>query len=167
MTGQDLLDQFSVKIYSSPLAELRTSGAVRDLSNPIHVAMLLIDFETEVSMSGISDFIGNSSGRYLSETIGALTQIGRHSDANLLRQISVVATSAGMTHEAIQAERSDVPEYTVTSWAEMHGDKWNITCRRIRELCDAIDFAGVIEGVAELVERNTEVFQEALRVRRV
>lgn len=166
MTGQDLLDQFSVKIYSSPLADLRTSGAIRDLGNPIHVAMLLIDFETEVSMSGINDFIGNSSGQYLSETIDALTQIGRHTDADLLRQISVVAADADMTYDAIQVERLNVPENTVTSWTKLHGDKWNTACRRNRELCENIDFLGVIEGVAELVERNAEVFREALRVER-
>jgi hypothetical protein len=167
MTVQDLLDEFAVKIYSSPLADLRTSGAIRDLANPIHVAMLLIDFETEVSMNGINDFIGNSSGQYLSETIDALAQIGRHTDAGFLRQISLVAADAGMTHGAIQAERSDVPEYTVTSWTEMHGDKWDVACRLNRELCDNIDFSGVIEGVTELVERNAEVFRQALRPGRV
>ncbi len=48
----ELLSQFSIKIYEPPLSELRDSGTIRNLSDPIAVMMLIVDFETEVTMNG-------------------------------------------------------------------------------------------------------------------
>jgi hypothetical protein len=128
----------------------------------LHIAVLVIDFETEVSMSGISNFLGNSTGRYLAETVEALRILGRTQDAETLREIASVADSAGMTYEAIQSDRATIEPYTVTSWETLHGEKWSKASARIRELGEKIDFPQIMEALLRLVASNDSVFREAL-----
>ena len=52
----DIVSELSIKIYEEPLASWRESSKITDLSNPLSVLMLIIDFETEVSMNGILNF---------------------------------------------------------------------------------------------------------------
>lgn len=163
MPTHTLLDQFAVKIYEPPLSALRDNGGVADLCNPLSVAMLLVDFETEVSMNGINNFIGNSTGRYINETIAALTTIGCHDDAALLSRILAVASAAGMTHQTIQAERSALEEFAITSFSQLHDSKWNAASAEIGQLASAIDFGRIIGNVDEFISKHEQVFKDALR----
>ncbi len=124
MTASELLDELSVKAYEEPLSALRESGQIADVSNPVCALMLVIDFETEFSMNGIADYLGNSAGAYADQTVEALVRMGCPDAAEKLRTILERSRAAGMTHEAVQAGRSGLPEYGVTSFAKTHGDKW-------------------------------------------
>jgi hypothetical protein len=53
--GLDLLEEFGIKIYEAPASDHRDSGRIADTSDPISVAMLVIDFRTEVEMNGMVD----------------------------------------------------------------------------------------------------------------
>jgi hypothetical protein len=163
MTPQELLDTFAIKIYEPPLASLRDSGAITDLSSPISVAMLLVDFDTEVAINGITDFIGNSSGRYINETISALRKISCGAEAEVLAKIEAITSAVGMTHQAIQAERSGLAEYSITSFSQLHGDKWRAVSTQVHELCSSINFAHVTERVLQFVAANKIAFENALR----
>ena len=46
----DLLSEFAIKIYKPPFSEIRSSGRIANVSDVICIAMLVVDFETEVSM---------------------------------------------------------------------------------------------------------------------
>jgi len=72
----NLMTEFVIKICERSLAGLREGGVIADHSNPVCVVMLLVDFETEVSMNGISEFVGNTVGIYARETVGALVVVG-------------------------------------------------------------------------------------------
>ena len=65
MTPADLLTALSIKIYEPPLSEMREDCRIYGLSDPVAVLMLVIDFETEVSMSGITRNPGDRSGNRL------------------------------------------------------------------------------------------------------
>ena len=151
-----------MRIYEPPLSELRDSGALTDLSNPVSVVMLLIDFETEVSMNGIADYIGNSTGLYAKETVAALEVIGCKTAADVLGRILDVASNAGMTHESIQAERSGLGPYALTSFSEMHGGKWDLALDEVDRLCNTIDFEHVLREVAIFVAEHRATFERAL-----
>jgi hypothetical protein len=149
--SEDLLSELTIKIYESPLSQLRESGAIADPLRPISIVMLVIDFETEVSMSGIADFIGNSTGRYANETVIALERIGCPNEAALLKKILAVAARVGMTHGEIQRERSGLAPFSVTSFKEVHGPKWDAALDEIRAMCGAIDFATVMRHAEQFV----------------
>jgi hypothetical protein len=146
-----------------PLANLRDNGAIADLSNPISVAMLLVDFDTEVALNGIANFIGNSSGRYVVETISALRTVGCSAEAEALAQIEAITSAAGMTHQAIQADRSGLTEYSITSFSQLHGEKWRTVSTQAHEYCSSIDFTHVMDRVLQFVTAHQVAFENALR----
>jgi hypothetical protein len=162
MNEVDLLDDFAIKAYAQPLALHRDSGRIADTSDPISVVMLVVDLDTEVAMNGIADFIGNRTGRYAAETVDALERIGSSSDAAKLQEILEVAAAAGMTHETIQAARTDLAQYTITSFATLHGTKWNPALTEIETICRTIDFNGVIQAARRYLMQHEAVFREAL-----
>jgi hypothetical protein len=162
MNADQLLDEFAVKIYKPPLSDLRHTGEIGDLFNPICVAMLIIDFETEVSMNGINNFIGNTSGRFAHQTVDALNAIGCTTQAAQLKQILEIAAAVGMTHTAIQSDRSDLQPYAVTSFAQLHGDKWNVAIDQIRQIDSRIDYACIIDGTRTFIGRHLDCFRKAL-----
>jgi len=162
MTGRELFEEFAVKAYESPLSQHRDSGRIADTSDPVSVIMLVVDLDTEVSMNGVADFIGNSTGRYAGETVRALEAIGCHEDAGLLRQILDVAAQAGMTHEAMQADRSSLPPYALTSFAAIHRGKWDEALGRIESLFRLMNLERVQAEAARFVAKHEQVLLQAL-----
>lgn len=162
MRGLDLLDELSIRIYQPPLSERRASGRIADTADPISVVMLVVDLETEVSMNGIADFMGNSTGLYAAETVLALERVGCPDDATVLRSILEVAAAAGMSHSAIQADRSHLALYEISSFSETHGDKWDAALRVIEELHQKVDYQRVRECAARFVSEHEALFLRAL-----
>lgn len=124
--------------------------------------MLVIDFDTEVAMNGLTDFLGNSTGRYAKETVAALKRIGCAEDAALLRQILSVASRAGMTQAAIQEDRQKLAPFAVSTFAEVHGTKWQRALNRIEPLSDQLDFDRIRRRAEEFVARHLGAVKEAL-----
>lgn len=156
MDAAKLLDDLSVRIYEPPLSEYRDDGRICDTSNPLSVVLLLIDYEAECSINGISGFLGNSAGSRLLETIFAVRQIGCIDHANTLEQIRETATSAGMTYDAIQVDRVGLAEFSVTSFAKLHGDKWDNARARVRSLHDKVDWESFWPATLEFVRNNAD-----------
>lgn len=149
-----VLDDFSVRIYEPPLTAVRDSGAIADVTKPVHVLMLTMDFVTELEMNGITNFIGNSSGRFANETVTALREVGRPVQAKVLEQIVGVANDAGMTHAAIQQDRGGLEEFAVTSFSEVHGDKWDEASRRIDDLADQIEVEEIYSAMEAYCDQH-------------
>lgn len=162
MTPLEILDTLSIKMYEQPWSNLKDSLLKEIPLNPICVAMLLIDFETEVAMNGIMNFIGNSSGRYLDETISSLREVSCNMEADTLSKIRAITSNAGMTHEAIQSERSGCKEYSVTSFSQLHGEKCRSVSKEAIEYCQTIDFGHVMDQLLDYVGSHQEVFQKSL-----
>ena len=162
MLPYELLSEFSIKIYEPPLNEIRDNGEITDLSNPIAVMMLVQYFQTEVEMGGIGSFLGNRTGVFANETVEALKNIGCDSQAATLKQILTIAAAAGMTHDAIQEDRSQLPEFAVTSFSDLHGDKWADASDKIEALDSEIDYDELSDRAEKFVELHAEAFQEAV-----
>lgn len=156
MNAAQLLDELSVRIYESPLAEFRQDGRISDPSNPLSIVMLLIDYETECSMNGIVGFLGNSSGQRLPETIDAIRVIGCVDHAITLEQISATAASGGMTHNVIQQDRAGMKPFAVTSFAELHGEKWNAIVGTIHALHDSVDWDEFWQAATNFVGKHAD-----------
>ena len=100
MTPAELVEALSIQIYSPPLSEHRSSGRIADTSAPLSVAMLILDFDTEVAMNGSNSFLGNSNGDYARETVTALEIIGCAGAARLLSEIIGIATKMRSNHSS-------------------------------------------------------------------
>lgn len=165
MNPADLLSELAVRIYEPPLAGIRESGAIADVSNPLCVLMLLIDFDTEVTMNGIVNFIGNSTGLYVEETVAALERIGCIEQANKLADILTAASEAGMTYETIQADRISVEPGTVTSFVKLHGQKWDEAAAKIDLIYENMDMGQVFEKAEQFLAEHRAIVETALGVK--
>ena len=121
MTGEKLLNDLGVRIYQKPLSNIRELSTWPSLSNPLHVAVLLIDFDTEVAMNSILGFLENSTGAYLDQTIDALYLLRADATAETMRQIRDVMTKHKVSHESLRSPHQNTTEYQITSFAELHG----------------------------------------------
>jgi hypothetical protein len=162
MSGSDLLSELSIKIYEPPFSLLREDGRIANVADPVCALMLVLDFDTEVAMNGIADFIGNSTGRYGRETVLALRKIECPDQAEILAEILASASDAGMTHEAIQADRAALREFDVTSFNAVHGDKWATALATIERLSDALDFPKILERAETFTREHSSAVAAAL-----
>jgi len=124
--------------------------------------MLVVDLRSEVEMGGVAQYIGNSSGKYARETVEALTLIGCPGEAAKLAAILDLADSIGMTHDAIQADRSGLAPYAVTTFRQVHGDKWEETLDTIDDMGGELDFGEMFTKLEELVGNHRGVFEAVL-----
>jgi hypothetical protein len=161
-SASDVYWQFASVIYEPPLSEMRDNGSITDLSNPLAVVMLVVDFETEVSMNGITNFIGNSTGRYARETVDAMRALGCPAHADLLSQMLDVADAAGMTFDAIQRDRRGQQQFAVSSFAETHGDKWDAATEAIYQIEDSFDSNELVARAEQYVGEHLPAFEAAL-----
>jgi hypothetical protein len=67
-----------------------------------------------------------------------------------------------MTHDAIQQDRSGLSEYEITSFAALHGEKWNSVSEEIDKLDSAIDYSDIMDHAARFVATHHNVFSVAL-----
>jgi len=87
------------------------------------IPVLIIDFDTEVCMSGILGFLENSIGFYLADTIAALEAIGAHDTAATLCTIQRIMEEHGVTHERLRGDLAHMQEWQITTFAECRGEE--------------------------------------------
>jgi hypothetical protein len=121
MTGEELLNDLGVRIYQKPLSNIRRLPTWPSLSNPLHVAVLLIDFDTEVAMNSILGFLENSTGAYLGQTIDALHLVNANATAETLGRIRDAMSKHEVSHERLRSPHRNTTEYQITSFAALHG----------------------------------------------
>lgn len=153
----EILEILSVKIYSDEFERYRDPDIIRQLDDPLSIFILVMDFNSEMIMNGINDFIGNSTGLFSRETVEALRHIGASKQAELLSNILDIADAGGMTHTAIQ-EGIGNSEEAVTSFQNIHGVKWDDISETIDEIEVKIDLDSMLEFLEQFVEDNIEYF---------
>ena len=158
-----LVDKLAIRAFEPPLSDRRWNAEIRDLSDPVNVGLLIVDFETEVTMNGIADFIGNHTGSYAQEIVQALAVVQSTRAAELLAHILETASAAGMTHPAIQSDRGGLAPFSITSFRELHGDKWRAALDNMYRLADQIDFEQVWADLDAYTRAHHERFETALR----
>lgn len=161
-SGSEVYWLFASKIYEPPLSTMREDGSVVNLANPLAAVMLVVDFETEVSMNGIIGFIGNSAGQYARQTVEAMRILDCDEHAEQLAEILDVADAAGMTFAAVQQDRQTQQPFAVSSFSDIHGTKWNDALTTIHELEEQFDADLLVERAEEYVGKNVGVFKAAL-----
>src|SRR6266567_7671845 len=102
MSGQDILNDIGLKAYEKPLSTIRDLPTWPSLSEPLHVAILLIDFDTEVNMNGLLGFLANPTGAYLEETIAACRMLGARQTADTLQRVRDVMGRHALSHQRLR-----------------------------------------------------------------
>jgi len=164
VTPAEVLTELSIRVYEEPLSGHRDSGAIADLSQPLSVVMLLIDFDTEITMNGIVDgFIGNSTGKYARQTVKALELVGCTTLASQLGRVLDIADRAGMTHGQIQEDRSHLELHAVTTFRDTHGDRWEQACEAIYREEEQMDYQALQNALQAYVGKHIQHLEPLVR----
>lgn len=119
MTGEHLLHRIG-NPYEERYCAIRRQNSWPSLANPLHVALLLTDFDTELCMNGIVGFLENSTGAYLDQTIDAFRLIGAEQTAATLSQIRETMRQHGVSHQALRSDFHGSSEFQIMSFSNLH-----------------------------------------------
>ncbi len=138
MSGQELLNDLGLRIYKKPLSNVRQQSNWPNPNSPLHVAVLLIDFDTEVSMNGILGFLENSTGAYFNQTIDAFGQIGSETTMQTLEQIRDTMANYEVSHNRLREPHKRTTEFQITSFAELHGSQLKAFANEVCEIARSL-----------------------------
>jgi hypothetical protein len=115
-----LVEALSIRIYEPPLCTAR--DRLSEVAEPLRVPILVLDFDTEVSMNGMLGFLENSTGLFLPETIEAFGRIGASETVSILRAIEKTLEKHGVSPARLRADFAGTQEYQIATFRELHGD---------------------------------------------
>jgi hypothetical protein len=122
MTGDELLGRIG-NSYEEPILSVRRQPSWPNVSNPLHLALLLVDFDTELSMNGILGFLENSTGAFLDQTIDGFRLVGAGQTATTLSEIRDAMQRHSASHNQLRADFEGTSQYQITSFARLHPDR--------------------------------------------
>jgi hypothetical protein len=125
MAADSIIQELGTEIYQPPLSNVRREVNYPDLTNPLHLTVLLIDCDIEIDMNGMLGFLENSTGRHLRQTAEALRLIGAPRSAALLESIQFCMTKHGVTWERLRGDFVGSTEYEISSFRGLHGEALN------------------------------------------
>jgi len=132
----DVIDSLAVKLYEPPLSALR--DRLQGLPESVRTLILIIDFDTEVAMNGITGFLEHSTAIYLDETIAAFDRIGAAATANLLRRIRQTMMEHGFTPARLREDLEKRELYEIVSFADLHGPQATAMVAAISKIADEL-----------------------------
>ncbi|KZE67865.1 halocin-S8 Precursor [Paenibacillus jamilae] len=128
-SAADLVEHIGSVIYGEEASSIRDT--IYKVPESLRTIILLIDFDTELSMNGILGFLENSTGKYLNETISALKLIKAEKDLSILEEIKELIEGINFNGQ-IKLE-----SYQVTTFEERH-DINERKLERIKDLADRL-----------------------------
>lgn len=136
MTGEQLLNRIG-NPYEDRYCAIRQQPSWPSLTNPLHVTLLLTDFDTELYMNGILGFLENSTGAYLDQTIDAFRIIEAEQTAATLSQIRDAMRQHGVSHRTLRSDFHGTSEFQITSFSELHSRSDDFAAA-VGQLADAL-----------------------------
>ncbi|TQR97406.1 DMP19 family protein [Paenibacillus ottowii] len=128
-SAADLVEHIGSVIYGEEASSIRDT--IYKVPESLRTIILLIDFDTELSMNGILGFLENSTGKYLNETISALKLIKAEKDLSILEEIKELVEGIHFNGQI------KIEPYQVTTFEERH-DINERKLERIKDLADGL-----------------------------
>lgn len=119
MTSEELFTRLG-NPYEEKYLRIREQASWPSLANPLHVTLLLCDFNTELCMNGILGFLENRTGAYLDETIEVCRLIGAGQTANTLIQIREAMHEHSVSYQGLREDFANTTEFEISSFSKTH-----------------------------------------------
>ncbi len=111
-SAADLVEHIGSVIYGEEASSIR--DMIYEVPESLRTIILLIDFDTELSMNGVFGFLENSTRKYLNETISGLKLIRAEKDSSTMEEIKKFIEDINFNGE-IKLE-----PYQITIFEERH-----------------------------------------------
>ena len=172
MNAEALIQDLAIKIYEKPLSQIRDEPEFPNLNNPLHVVVLLVDCDTEISMNGMLGFLENFTGRHLGKTIEALEKIGAPKSAELFRSVQICMERHGVTWAKLRGDFAGTVEYQITSFRQLHGESLDTFSEELCQIVGKFELFNshsaledAFGGLCKFVQARVESFQQEIQKR--
>ncbi|MDN4088495.1 DMP19 family protein [Paenibacillus polymyxa] len=139
-SATELVEHMGSVIYGEEASSIR--GIIYEVPESLRTIILLIDFDTELSMNGVFGFLENATGKYLNETIAALKLIRAEEDSSIMKEIRDLIEGINFNGK-IKLE-----QYQVTPFEERHDINKRLL-ERIKELADGLYIYSIDRDIFE------------------
>ncbi|MGG3307802.1 DUF4375 domain-containing protein [Paenibacillus lautus] len=117
-SAEDIVGEVCTNLYKEEGSKVKEDF----ISLPIWLQdiILLIEFDTELAMSGIVGFLENSTGLMLDETIDTLKRINAIDDYRVMNKIKEILKKNGIEIKVLRENINRRSEYEVLKSQEVH-----------------------------------------------
>jgi hypothetical protein len=122
MTAEDIGGNISLNLYELRNSVIKEMDIFNNLPDIIKDTILIIDFDTELSMNGILGFLENSTGLFLTDTIKTLEKIEAYKDSEILENIQKIMLTYGINTKQLRDNVNAGNHYDITNFSKTHGD---------------------------------------------
>jgi len=173
VNAEEIIQDLAVKIYEKPLSQIRNEPEFPNLDSPLHLVVLLLDCDTEISMNGILGFLENLTGRHLGKTVEALERIGAPKSADLFRAVQSCMRKHGVTYPGLRRDFEEVAEYEITSFHQLHGESLEIFSKEICQTVGRFELFNkdsaledVFESLQRYAQQRSNLLQKEIQERK-
>jgi len=145
LSGEDIVERIASHMYEDEFLSLRENLEL--IPEVLKDIILIIDFDTELTMNGIVGFLENSSGFYL--TLDAFKRIQLFQDLEVLNRIKSILLENGVMLETLREHVNNLTEYQVASFLEIHGKELSSVFQSIENEADQL-----------YLYRNDDIFKQ-------
>ncbi|WP_063564119.1 DUF4375 domain-containing protein [Paenibacillus sp. O199] len=161
MSGEEVVGSVAMDLYRAEFATIRECGP--ELPQVLRDTILIIDLDTELSMSGITGFLENVSGRFLGETTEAMQRIGNDADAEILKNIQHMLSETGVTPEQLRENVNALSEQDVTTTLNTHGQQIHEVLQQVELEAGNLSMQSDNEEVFELLYQYVDTNKDRLK----
>ena len=147
LSGEDIVERIASHMYEGEFLSVRENLEI--IPELLKDIILIIDFDTELTMNGIVGFLENSSGIYFSETLDAFKRIELFQDLEVLNRIKSILLENGVMLETLREHVNNLTEYQVASFFEIHGNDLSSVFHSIENEADQL-----------YLYRNDDIFKQ-------
>lgn len=119
-SADELINYVCSNMYNDENNNLRDEAIFPKLPRLLLDIILLVDFDTELSMNGVTGFLENSSGKYINETIEVLERIGAYKDAEALKTIKNILKDNNLNTKLLNEDVQRLNQYEVSNFMQIH-----------------------------------------------
>jgi len=167
MTAEDIGGNISLNLYEQQNGKIRDVEIFDKLPDVIKDIILVIDFDTELSINGILGFLENSTGLFLEDTIKTLERIGAYEDCEILKNIQSLMLRYGVNTKQLRDDVNYGKQYDITNFSKTHGNTHNDMAYKISEVAEGLylyqDGRNIFTNLVKYININKDTLIEYLR----
>lgn len=148
---EEIVEIIATNLYSNDNLNIRDPDTFYNLPDIIRDIILLIDFDTEVTMQGILVFLENSTGLYFKDTIKTFEKIQAIEDFNILDKIESVLKKYYISTSDLRKNVNNQGLYNINNFSKLHGPDYENMAEEISSLADNLYISHEERNVFDLL----------------
>ncbi|RSD28457.1 DMP19 family protein [Mesobacillus subterraneus] len=133
---EEIVEIIAINLYNKENVNITDTDTFYKLPEIIRDIILIINFDTEVSMQGILGYLENTTGLYFKDTIHTFEKVQAVEDYQILANIEAVLEKYRITTSALRKNVNNQALHQITDFAKLHGHEYLKLAEEISVLAD-------------------------------